>query len=141
LVLTVEAIGCADDGSQFTHSNASPGGQMENGQGIIRPEEKTVGQFGMAAKLEEHQEAVGQRQSGQIRKEVRLGVHEREQGCVERFMDDESIATAMRGDHRDAFIKRHAQSIRVSDRLIFPDQAEFISHVAQEGRRWRANAR
>jgi hypothetical protein len=38
----------------------------------------------------------------------------------------------MRGNHGSAFLQRRPEAIRVSDGLVFSDEAEFIADVTQE---------
>ena len=105
---------------------------MEHGQGIVGAEEQALMDLRVVAKLQQHPEAVGQRQGGDIRIEMRVALHQVLKGRQKLLIEHQSVAAGMGGNDRGAFVQRDAESIGVADRLIFPDQAELVPNVTQE---------
>src|SRR6478672_4505906 len=126
-VLPIETIRRSDNGDQLAHSDSAPRGHMKHGQRIIRAEQQPIGQLRMVAEFQQHQESIRQGERGQVCEEVRIRVNQREQGCIIRFMHDESIAAPVGGDDRDALVQRHWNPGRASDRLIFSIKAELVA--------------
>ena len=64
--------------------------------------------------MEEHPETVRQRQGRDVGVEVGVAFCEFVKRRDELFVDDQSVATGMGGDDRDAFIQGEWQSVRIA---------------------------
>src|SRR4029079_1365482 len=130
--LPIEPILRSNDVVECAKRDASPGCQMEDGQGIIGPEEQAFMNFWIATEVEQHLDPIGQREGGDVRIKIRVSLYEIAQSRQKLFIEDQSITAGMRGNHGSAFFQRRPEAIRVSDGLIFSDEAEFIADVTQE---------
>ena len=86
----------------------------------------------VATQMEQHAETIGQREGGDVRIEVRISLHEVAQGWEKLLEENQSIATGMRSNDGGPFVQRRLEPIRVSEGLVFSDEAELIADVTQE---------
>ena len=64
--------------------------------------------------------------------ETGIPLHQVASRRQELFIREHTIAAGVGGDDRDAFIQCRPQAVRITHRLVLPDQAEFVADVAQE---------
>ena len=130
--LPVETILGSNDVVECAERDASPGCQMEDGQGIVGSEEQAFMDFGIATQVEQHLDSIGQREGGDVRIKIRVALYKVTQGREKLFIDDESVAAGMRSNHGGALFQRRFEAVRISDGLVFPNEAELIADVTQE---------
>src|SRR6267143_1129040 len=105
LDLPIEAVFCPNHLAQRTEGNPSPGGDVEHRQGIVGAEEQAFMYLGVLAKMQEHPEPIGLRESGDIRIEIRVVLCQVTQYRQKLFIDDQSIAAGMGCNDRDASVQ------------------------------------
>src|SRR4029079_14217245 len=130
--LPIETILRSNDVVECAKRDAPPGCQVEDGQGIIGPEEQAFMNSWVVTQVEQHLDPIGQREGGDVRIKIRVPLYEVAQSRQKLFIDDQSVTAGMRGNHGSAFLQRRPEAIRVSDGLVLSDEAEFIADVTQE---------
>ena len=131
--LSVEAVGGSNHLGQLSRPHAAPRGDVKHRQGIVGAEEEAFMNLRIAAEVQQHAHTVGQRQCGDIGVEMRVAFGEVVKGRQEFLMEHESVTTGMACDNRGAFIQCDTESIRISDRLILPDETKLVPDMTQEG--------
>ena len=105
--LPVEAVLGADHVTERSKCYPSPGGDVEHRQGIVGAKEQAFVNFRIAAELQQHAHAIGQRQGGDIGVEMRVAFGEVLKGRQEFLIEHEPVTTGMACDDRGSFIQRH----------------------------------
>jgi len=130
--LPIESILGAHHLAKSSPADATPGSQMEDRQGIVGAEQEPVVEFGVSTEVEQHLEAVRQRQSGNVGVEMRVTLCKILKRREEFLVQHQAVAAGMGRDDCGAFVQCQFQSIGVTDRLVFADQAKLIPDMAEK---------
>src|SRR5687767_9607711 len=82
--------------------------------------------------MKQHFEPVRQRQSRNVGVEMRIALCEILKRREELLIQHQPITAGMGGNDSSAFLQRQLKSIGIADGLIFSDQAELISDMAEK---------
>ncbi len=105
---------------------------MEDRQGVVGAEQEPVVEFGVSAEMEQHLEAVRQRQSGNVGVEMWVTFCKILKRRKEFLVQHQTVAAGMGRDDRRAFVQCQLQSIGITDRLVLADQAKLIPDMAEK---------
>ncbi len=104
---------------------------MEHRQGIVGAEEETILKFRMMPEMQQHPDPVGEREGGDVGVKMWIPLRERMKGGQELFVQHQAVTAGMGRNDGRSFIECRAEPVRVTDGLVFSDQAELETHVAQ----------
>src|SRR5580765_5419205 len=130
--LPIESILGAHHLAKSSPADATPGSQMEDRQGVVGAEQEPVVEFGVSAEMEQHLEAVRQRQSGNVGVEMWVTFCKILKRRKEFLVQHQTVAAGMGRDDRRAFVQCQLQPIGITDRLVLADQTKLIPDMAEK---------